>query len=131
MGRFWTVLALVLLAALAWRALAGVRARRRRPEQALILTLRLGDRDTPPELLHARLREVDAALRSALADRRAGELEDPFARGVDCVYTCYGPDADRLWDAARMALEGVRLLPGSRAVRRFGGPGAPEEPVEL
>ena len=130
MGRYWLVIALVAGGFLLWRRLAGRRATRR-PEQALILTLRLADETTPQPVLHERLQHADRALRAAIGAGSVGDIEEPIAAGIDCVYTCYGEDADRLLDAARVGLRDVPLLPGSHAVRRFGPPGAPEERTEL
>jgi hypothetical protein len=127
-GRLWIAVGVVALGFLVWGVLR--RGRRRRPEQAVILTLRLADSDTPAEELSARLRQLDDALRAAVSGR-VGEVEEPFGQGVECIYTCYGPDADRLFDAVAVALRGTRLQRGSSAVRRYGGPGAPEERVEL
>jgi hypothetical protein len=130
-ARYWLVAVLVAVGFLIWRRLASPPRTRSRPQQALILTLRLADATTPPSVVHERLEQVDRALRAAIGARREGEVEEPVAAGVDCVYTCYGDDADRLLDAARAGLSDVPLLPGSYAVRRFGPPGAPEERSEF
>ncbi len=130
MARYWLVIGLVAVGFLRWRRLSG-REARRRPEQALILTLRLADETTPQPVLHERLQQADRALRAAIEGRSLGDVEEPLAAGIDCVYTCYGEDADRLLDAARTGLRELPLLEGSHAVRRFGPPGAPEERTEL
>ena len=43
----------------------------------------------------------------------------------------YGPDADALWVAIESAVRQSPLGPGSHAVRRYGGPGAPENRIDL
>lgn len=129
MSRFWLALALLGASVVLWRSLRA--PRRRRPEQAVLLTLRLADASGGADRVHARLRQLDEALRAAVAGARAGQVEDPFRHGIDCVYTVYGPDADRLWDVVHPVLQGAPLRPGSFAVRRYGAPGAPEERVDL
>jgi hypothetical protein len=130
MVRYWWIGLAVVAGFLVWRRL--VRPDRRpRPVQALILTLRLADESTSRAELHERIQRVDRALRDALEGRRVGEVEEPIATGVDCVYTCYGEDADRLFDAAAAGLRDIPLLPGTHAVRRFGPPGAPEHRTDL
>jgi len=129
-ARYWLAAVLLGVGLLLWRRLARPPAARR-PQQALILTLRLADETTPRSVLHERLQQADRALRTAVESGREGEVEEPVAAGVDCVYTCYGEDADRLLDAAQAGLREVPLLAGSHAVRRFGPPGAPEERTEL
>lgn len=130
MVRYWLVAVLVVAGFLLWRRLARSPSRRR-PQQALILTLRLADETTSHTVLHERLQRVDRALRAAIEQGREGEVEEPVAAGVDCVYTCYGEDADRLLDIAQAGLRDVPLLPGSHAVRRFGPPGAPQERTDF
>ena len=131
MARYWLVAGLLAVAFVVWRSVGRRRSEARPPEQALILTLRLADSSTSRAEVHARLEHADRALRAAIEGARLGELEEPVAAGVDCVYTCYGEDADRLLDAAQAGLREVSCLSGSHAIRRFGPPGAPEERTEF
>lgn len=131
MSRYWLVVGVLAAAFLLWRTMLRQSASTPGPNQALILVLRLADEATPPTELHERLQEVDRALRAAIEGAGSGEVGEPVAAGVDCIYTCYGEDADRLLDAARAGLREVVLLPGSHAIRRFGPPGSPDERTDL
>lgn len=131
MARYWLIVGLLAVAFVVWRSVGRRTSAPRRPEQALILTLRLADESTSHAEVHARLEHADRVLRAAIEGAGLGEIEEPVAAGVDCVYTCYGEDADRLFDAAQAGLREVPCLPGSHAVRRFGPPGAPEERTDF
>ncbi|MGI9432798.1 MAG: hypothetical protein ACR2PQ_11320 [Myxococcota bacterium] len=131
MARYWLVAGVLAVAFVVWRSVARRTPQASRPEHALILTLRLADESTSQAEVHARLEHADRVLRAAIEGARLGEIEEPVAAGVDCVYTCYGEDADRLFDAAEAGLRDVPCLPGSHAIRRFGPPGAPEERTEF
>jgi hypothetical protein len=125
----WLLLAALAAAFLLWRSLRAravrTAGRAGRPEQALRLELGFA---ADPVAASGRLTE---ALRAALRARRAGELEEVTALGGVRVFYLYGPDAERLLAAAREALAGQALAPGSRAWLRPGPPGVPERGVPL
>jgi hypothetical protein len=77
------------------------------------------------------LHALQDRLLEAIRNASAGELDgDEFGEGICTIY-CYGPDADRLWDAVAPILETEPFPEGSVAVKRYGPPGAREETVVL
>ncbi len=85
----------------------------------------------------------------SLADPLAGldEVEDPIIDAIEragvgefdgneigpdgATLFLYGPDADVLWAAIESAVRQVPIGPGSQAILRYGGPGAPENRIDL
>jgi hypothetical protein len=77
------------------------------------------------------LHALQDRLLEAIENAAAGQLDgDEFGEGTCTIY-CYGPDADRLWDAVAPILETEPFPEGSVAVKRYGPPGAREETVDL
>ena len=80
---------------------------------------------------------IEEALTTALADSQAGRYdghEIDLIDGDDAYLFLVGPDADRLFAAARPVLESSALLRGARVTLRHGGPddeSAPERVVTL
>ncbi len=67
----------------------------------------------------------------AIEARGAGELDGDEFGESGCVILMYGPDAEGLWEAIAPVLETERFAAGSHAIKRYGGPGAREERVDL
>src|SRR6185295_11835054 len=101
------------------------------PEHAVILHIRLGNDEfgTPDEV--ASMHALEDELASAIKRARAGEHDgDEFGQG-ECVIYCYGPDADKLWNAVAPVLEPMTFRAGSYVVRRYGPPGSREDRIDL
>jgi hypothetical protein len=125
----WAAAALLVGGWLLWRILARRAGGRRRPEQAVLLHLRLGPGGEVAA--RERLAALEAALDEAVVRPGLGEREEALLDGERCLVSLYGPDAHRLFAAAERALAAHPPGAGSHAVLRRGGPGAPEERVPL
>lgn len=106
----------------------------REPEHAVIITIALEGLEWPSQDGLERLFALEDTLRDAVDAQRAGEV-DGHSVGPDRfdIY-CYGPNADRLWDAVAPALEKQPFPRGSHAIKRFGpadAPDAREERIDL
>jgi hypothetical protein len=89
-----------------------------------------GEMPTSEELdaSHAMQDELAAAIEAA----DAGELDGDEWGGGEGVIFCYGPDADRLFEAMIPVLEKRPFPKGSHAIKRYGGPdGSRTERVSL
>jgi hypothetical protein len=133
MIRFWIVIAIIALFYMLWSRLrgrvrrAGLRASR--PEQALLLRLRLPESRAVEEA--PTIVALEEAIESALREHEAGELEGHDLReGVWTLYL-YGPDARRIFESIAGVVRGARLDPSSHAIMRFGERGAREERIPL
>lgn len=102
-------------------------------EQALIVTIPLGDgADRNREELRA-MYVLEGELVNAIANSSAGKLgsvDIDIDEGTFTMYA-YGSSAEKLFDVALPVLVRYELPPGSRAVKRYGKPGAKEEVVSL
>lgn len=103
------------------------------PEHALLFRIVYdsGGQGLPDNATVVLLHALQDRLVEAIRNAAVGELDgDEFGEGACTVY-CYGPDADRLWDAVAPVLEAESFPQGSVAVKRYGPPGAREDTVEL
>lgn len=123
MARLLLLAAALVAAVLLWRRLAGRAARAGDVEQALRLHLRLPEPEAWPGL--------EARLRERVARGGLGEVEEGVGEGDRRVLWLYGPDAHRLLDAVAPLLREAGVHRDSHAVARRGGPGAPEQRMEL
>jgi hypothetical protein len=124
----WLLAAALLAGWLLWRLLAR-RAGPRRAEQAVLLHLRLGPGDEVA--IRERLAALEAALDRAVVAPGLGEREEAVVDGERCLILLYGPDAWRLFDTLEGVLAAYPPGAGSHAVLRRGGPGAPQERIEI
>ena len=82
--------------------------------------------------------EAGWELVSKLSDRLAERIDEAGVGEFDgneigegwARFYCYGPDADRLWDAVADTVDLGSLPPGAHAVKRYGAPGAPSVRIE-
>lgn len=95
-------------------------------EQAVLI--HVGVPDKPDEF---GLDLIEDPVIEALEATDVGEYDGNEIGPDTAVIYLYGPDADRLLDAVRPALQDSPLPDGSYAVKRYGPPGADEERVEL
>ena len=100
-------------------------------EQQLTIHLTLSEHPHGTEAERDRIRVLEEELLGLLAADGAGRLaRDAWPEGA-CVITIEARDARRAWDAVAAAVRAIGPRPGSHAVLRLGGPGAPEERVDL
>ena len=93
-------------------------------DHALLVYLPYTDTDLGP------LFAIEDALMAAIEECGAGELDGNDVGGGEATLFMYGPDADRLFEAVEATLRQL-LPPGSRAVKRYGAPGAPQNVISL
>ena len=103
------------------------------PEHAVLLKIvyDAGGEGLPDNATTESLHALQDRLFKAILNASAGELDgDEFGDGTCTIY-CYGPNADRLWEAVAPVLETEHFPQGSVAIKRYGPPGAREENVDL
>jgi hypothetical protein len=99
-------------------------------EQALIITIPFnGISGSNEEVEH--LYKLEAELIKAIEHARAGEYDGNEIGDTTFTMYAYGPSADKLFDVARPILMKYPLPSGSRALKRYGKPGAKEERIPL
>lgn len=99
-------------------------------EQALIVTIPFNGRSGTNEEVE-RLYKLEGELIKAIEHSHVGEYDgNEIGEGTFTMYA-YGPSANKLFDVALPILAKYRLPPGSRAVKRYGKPGAKEDRVPL
>jgi len=99
-------------------------------QQALIITIPLID-GRPDSQEVKNVYKLEDELIKAIEHSRAGEYS---GNEVDVrIFTmyAYGPSADKLFEVAEPILTKYPLPHGSRAVKRYGEPGAKEERISL
>ena len=97
-------------------------------EQAVLLVLPMrADGEVDFDWLGA----FEDALQRTFDDTHAGECDGNELGGGEIRVFCYGPSADRLFDAIEPILRAERFLPGAYAIKRYGEPGAREVRVAL
>lgn len=100
-------------------------------EQALIVTIPLSDGKSGKHDEVQRLFKLEDELMKAIEDSGVGEYDgNEIGEGTFTMYA-YGPSAKKLLDVALPVLAKYRLPPGSRAVKRYGKPGAKEERIPI
>lgn len=87
-------------------------------EQAVIVHFQYGATDLEP------LSELENELRTAIDETGIGEYDghEIAVDGSDGVLYMYGPDADRLFEAARPVMEKSSFMKGAVATVRYGPP---------
>jgi len=100
-------------------------------EQALIITIPLTNGKSGGQDEVQRLFKMEDELIIAIEHSRVGEYDgNEIGEGTFTMYA-YGPSANKLFDVALPILAKYRLPQGSRAVKRYGKPGAKEEHVPI
>ena len=99
-------------------------------EQALIITIPFDGKSGSNEEVE-RLYKLEAELINAIEHSHAGEYDGNEIGEKTFTMYAYGPSADKLFDIALPVLAKYQLPAGSRAVKRYGKPGAKEERVPL
>lgn len=74
---------------------------------------------------------IEAPIIEALEGSGAGELDGNEVGPDGAVIYLYGADADVLHTVVKPALEEAPIPPGSYLIKRYGGPGAPQERIDL
>jgi hypothetical protein len=74
---------------------------------------------------------IEDSIIEAIETAGVGEFDGNEIGADGAMLFMYGPDADALWDAVDSAVSRSALGPGSRAVKRYGPPGAREVRVDL
>lgn len=80
------------------------------------------DRPDPDDETRQKCFDLQDEIASVLTDSATGELDGDLWGGNQCVIYCYGPDAQRMWDAIAPVLKRFPFPKGSYAIKRFGGP---------
>jgi hypothetical protein len=100
-------------------------------EQALIITIPLTNGKFGSQDEVQRLFKLEDELIKAIEHSHVGEYDgNEIGEGIFTMFA-YGPSANKLFDIALPILAKYRLPPGSRAVKRYGKPGAKEERVPI
>lgn len=88
------------------------------PEHAVIVHFDYGRTDL------ARIHEAERRLETAIAQKRAGELDgnEIASDGSDGFFYMYGPDADALFAAVQPVLASIDFMKGARVKLRYGKP---------
>jgi hypothetical protein len=90
-------------------------------EQQQVMThLKLSDQQFGTAEERERVFELEARIVSAVAAIGCDHDGNEFGGGEAVLFT-YGPDADALLDVIRESLKGFDVLPGSYAIKRYGG----------
>jgi hypothetical protein len=99
-------------------------------QQALLIVIALID-GRPDSQEVKSVYKMEDELSKAIEHSRAGEYDgSEIGKGTFTMYM-YGPSADKLFEVVRPVLAQYRFAPGSRAVKRYGDPGAKEERIAL
>ena len=99
------------------------------PRQALIICLRLSDAGMGAEGESFALYDVEDAVESAVSN--IGKLDGHQIGGGYFKIFVYGASAKAMFDAARPALGGPLVKPGSYALLKFGSDKIPDEQIGL
>jgi hypothetical protein len=99
-------------------------------QQALIITIPFNGISGSNEEIE-RLYKLEGELIKAIEHARAGEYDGNEIGDTTFTMYAYGPSADKLFDVALPILVKYPLPKGSRALKRYGKPGAKEERVPL
>jgi hypothetical protein len=109
-------------------ATATIHAKNRPVNQALIITIPLST-GTSAEMKP--LFKLEEELTKAIEHSRVGEYDGNEIGERTFTMFAYGPSADKLLEVALPILRELQLPKGSKAVKRYGSPGAREEVVAL
>ncbi|MGA7293780.1 MAG: hypothetical protein WBW53_19985 [Terriglobales bacterium] len=105
-------------------------ASKRADQQALIVTIPFNGRSGSNETVK-RLYKMEDELIKAIEHARAGEYDGDEIGDATFTMYAYGPSADKLFEIARPIFAKYQLPPGSRALKRYGNPGAKEERIDI
>jgi hypothetical protein len=123
------LLALFVVSGVCFTPTAGVPAAHT-VQQALIITIPLID-GRPDSQEVKNVYKLEDELIKAIERSRAGEYDgNEVGIRIFTMYA-YGPSADKLFEVAQAVLAKYPLPAGSRAVKRYGQPGAKEERISL
>lgn len=99
------------------------------PEHAVIVHFNYGSTDLDP------LFALEDKLEQAISAAGVGEFDgnEVAADGSDGYLYMYGPDADKLFDVVKPALEASSFMKGATVTKRYGPPedGTRESVVEI
>lgn len=124
------LLTLLIACAVGIAAGPNVHAKNDPIQQALIITIPLTDGRPDSEEVRNVYKLEDEMIK-AFEHSHVGEYDgNEVVPGTFTMYA-YGPSADKLFDFVEPILAKYRLPPGSRAVKRYGKPGAREERILL
>ncbi|MCB9844685.1 MAG: hypothetical protein H6811_01680 [Phycisphaeraceae bacterium] len=99
-------------------------------EHAVLLHVRMAEA-SPSKAERELVFGLEDRLASAIDAAGAGEFDgDEWGEGEAVLYM-YGPDADRLWASIEGLVRGAGLAGGSYAIKRYGGPEARGERVDV
>jgi hypothetical protein len=99
-------------------------------EQALIITIPFNGKSGSNEAVQ-HLYKLEEELSKAIQHSHAGEYDGNEISDATFTMYAYGPSADKLFGIALPILGKYELPAGSRAVKRYGKPGAKEERIPL
>ena len=105
--------------------------RTEQPEHAVLVYLKLSDDEHGITEEREKIFTLEKTLTKAVERNQAGEFDgNEFGEGF-CTLYLYGPDAEKLFQAAFPVLQEFDALHGSYVVKRYGKPGARQERIEL
>jgi hypothetical protein len=124
------LLALFVVCGVCFTRTADMKAANHTVQQALIITIPLID-GRPDSQEVKNVYKLEDELIKAIERSRAGEYDGNEVGVRTFTMYAYGPSADKLFEVARAVLAKYPLPAGSRAVKRYGQPGAKEERIPL
>lgn len=124
------LLALFVVGGVCFAPTADMQGANHTVQQALIITIPLID-GRPDSQEVKNVYKMEDELIKAIERSRAGEYDgNEVSIRIFTMYA-YGPSADKLFEVAQAVLAKYPLPAGSRAVKRYGQPGAKEERISL
>jgi hypothetical protein len=100
-------------------------------QQLLTVSVRLSNDRLGTEAEFDRLSQYEDQLEDLVRQAGVGEFDGNEVGDGLYTWFFYGPDAARILATLRPRLREMKLPAGSFAILRKGGPGAPEEKIEL
>jgi len=98
---------------------------------AVLVYLKLANDEYGSEADRMYLKDLSMTLEQAFQNKPVGEFDgDEIGNGF-CTLYFYGPDAEKLFDAALQSIKRFPYKRGSYAIKRLGGKGAPQEKIEI
>jgi len=102
-----------------------------RDDQGVLVCFKLADAELGYVEEYAAMERLEQQIRSLLSVTGAGEYDGNEVGDGFFRMFMYGEDADAMCDAIMTAILYYPALPGSYMVKRYGGPGAAENCIQL
>ena len=102
-----------------------------KPEQALIVHLRLSNNDAGTHEERERLFKLEDRLIDELEKRGVGEYDGNEIGGGEFTLYMYGSSTDQLWEVVSPIVKALPPPRKSYVIKRYGSPGAKEDRIFL